>query len=175
MVVNHLAAPSATTSAQYQVIWTGTKWHTQVTSHSAAPSVATNAQHQVLWRPMKRSTLAINHSAAPIVTINAQGQVNWRNTKESTLVQLLSMWLQVRNIKWFEQTKHKRIHTGDKPFGCSQCDYNCTQRRYLNAYERTHTSDKPFTSLNCDKKFTVSQYSRKHASNYRKAYSASGY
>ena len=70
-----LAAPSVTSNAQHQVIWSIMKESTQGINHLVVPNVTTNAQDLVNCRNMKDYTLAINHSAAPIVTTNAQNQV----------------------------------------------------------------------------------------------------
>ena len=36
--------------------------------------------------------------------------------------------------------KHDKIHTGDKPFNCSQCDYKDSTSGHLKRHERHHNS-----------------------------------
>ena len=46
----------------------------------------------------------------------------------------------------------KGIHTGDKPFSCSHCDYKDATSSQLKQHERVHTGDKPFRCSQCDYK-----------------------
>jgi uncharacterized Zn-finger protein len=39
---------------------------------------------------------------------------------------------------------HERIHTGDKPYQCSFCDYRANQRGNMRTHERRHTGEKPY-------------------------------
>ena len=49
--------------------------------------------------------------------------------------------------------EHVKIHTCDKPFSCSQCDYKTSNSGHLKSHERSHTGDKPLKnesqSLKC--------------------------
>ena len=58
------------------------------------------------------------------------------------------------------------IHTGEKPFGCTQCDYKCTQLSNLKNHERIHTSDKPYYCCKCDKSFKVLSSLKRHEKNH---------
>ena len=119
-------------------------------NHSVARSVTTKTQRQALWRDMKEPTTVINHSVAPSVTRNAQQQAIWRDIKQPTTVivpQLCCSNFTYRCSREDVLKKHKRTHTGDKPFSCSQCDYKSSRLSNLKQHERTHTGDKQLFAM----------------------------
>ena len=49
-----------------------------------------------------------------------------------------------------------RIHTGEKPFQCSQCDMPLSERSKLVMHYRGHTGEKPYQCCRCHKSYSKS-------------------
>ena len=50
--------------------------------------------------------------------------------------------------------KHKRSHTGEKPFKCNFCRKELSQKNNLSNHIKTHTGGKPFICNFCTKAFS---------------------
>ncbi|KAB7501744.1 Early growth response protein 1, partial [Armadillidium nasatum] len=60
----------------------------------------------------------------------------------------------------------KYKHTGEKPFTCSICQMNFTEKCKLNQHTRTHTGEKPFQCDICLKGFGQSFQLKVHMYNH---------
>ena len=70
--------------------------------------------------------------------------------------------------------EHMFIHSGEKPFRCEQCNYSSAQAKSRKERMLTHSGEKPFSCIECTNSFTKA-HERAHVHVTRKDWNITCY
>ncbi|XP_069821472.1 zinc finger protein 408 [Dendropsophus ebraccatus] len=120
-------------------------------------------EHSVLHtgqRPYRCEDCGKSFARRPTLRIHRKNYCTPRATEIKTLLQCGICHKQLANI--CSLRNHMLIHTGEKPYTCSECGSSFRHRGNLRIHQRLHTGEKPYKCQYCGDAFPQQPELKRH-------------
>ncbi|XP_028967573.1 zinc finger protein 2 homolog [Galendromus occidentalis] len=98
--------------------------------------------------------------------MNADQQALARSVRPCDLGKTICEYCQKDFVYPARLLRHRRVHTGERPFKCESCQKSFTQKVHLKLHTRTHTGEKPFKCDQCSYAASDISSLKKHAAKH---------